>query len=90
MSKKEFPPKEFADLIVSLYERSQDEGSNDSHEQYLKAVQQVIPSATKMTKMPFGFIYDESGKVYYTAVRADGAKLVIETFEIGVKGDTDD
>ena len=81
---KEFPPKDFADLIVTLYEQSQKENGED-HTEYLRAVQQVMPTATKMTKEPFGFIYDENGKVYYSAVKADGKKLIVKTFKIGEK-----
>lgn len=84
MSKKQFPPKEFADLVVTLYERWQDE-QNDNPEDYLKVVQEVMPTATQMTKMPFGFIYSDNGKVYYSAIKGKDKKLVMETFEIGFK-----
>ena len=83
MSKKKFPPKDFVDQVVMLYERWQKEKDADDPEDYLKTVQQEMPTATKMTKKPFGFIYDESGKVYYSAVKAIGKKLIVETFEIG-------
>ena len=84
MDKGQIPPKEFADLIVTLYKRCQAENGED-YVDYLKAVQQVMPTATKMTKKPFGFIYDENGDVYYSAVKTIGKKLVVETFKIAQK-----
>jgi len=87
MGKGQFPPKEFADLIVALYEMRQGKDEDAFAKDCLKAVQQIMPTATKMTKQPFGFIYDEKGNVYYSVVKTVGKKLIIETSKIGIKKD---
>ena len=85
MSKKQFPPKEFAELIVALYEMRQGKPQDEFAIECLAAVQKIMPTATKMTREPFGFIFDENGKIYYSAVRAIGKKLTVETYALGMK-----
>jgi len=86
MAKGKEPPKEFIDLLAALYERWQDEKDYEDPRDYLKAIQQVMPTATKLTKNPFGVIYENGKTVFYAGVKetADG-KLQIIISPIAVK-----
>ena len=78
-------PKELADLIVALYKMRHGKDEDAFAKDCLKAVQKVMPTATKMTREPFGFIYDTDGKVYYSVVNTTSEKMVVETYLVGIK-----
>ena len=77
--------KALADLVVELYKMRDGKDPDKFALTCLKAVQEIMPTATKMTREPFGFIYDTDGEVYFTVVNATGEKLVVETHKIGTK-----
>ena len=76
---------EFNELIVKLYEKWLDEKDTEFPIEYLLEAQKVMPNAFRMTKVPFGFMYEEDDKVYFSFVKVSDGKLIVETEQIGYK-----
>ena len=52
MEKEQFPPKEFADLVVALYKMRKGKDVDAFAKDCLRAVREVMPTVTAMTKEP--------------------------------------
>ena len=77
---------EFISRLTHLYGRWQDEKKYENIEDYLKSMQEVLPTASKMTKRPFGVIYENGGETFYATAKAKGKGVMIEIKTIESKG----
>jgi hypothetical protein len=74
--------KEFTDLLIKLYEQWHNEPTVDC----LKAIRELMPTAFRMTKVPFGvFYHDTEDTLFYSYVKIADGQLVVETEHTGKK-----
>jgi len=74
----------FIDRLAYLHSRWQDESEYEDIADYLANIQQLVPTATKMTTEPFGVIYTQGKLKLHARIKSvEGDQVTIEIEQIG-------